>query len=127
VYIGIGSVRLCCRPPSRDISIIFLHRVLYFPSLQKSLNSWNSVKLIRKFALIDDGILEVVRKIDRSVVINTIQFGNHFVLDLVPSESASLVKDTDYDFRDAALGHLFKANLNWKIYERWILDSGLSI
>jgi hypothetical protein len=62
------------------------------------LYSWNSVKSIGKFALIDDGVLSVVRKLDRSVVINTFQSGNDFVLDLVPSESGSLADDTDYDF-----------------------------
>jgi hypothetical protein len=81
------------------------------------LYSWNSVKSIEKFALIDDGVLQVVRKLDRSVVINTFQSGNDFVLDLVPSESASLANDTDYDFWHAALGHPFKANVNRKLYE----------
>jgi hypothetical protein len=94
-----------------------LRRVLFVPSLRKSLYSWNSVKSIGKFALIDDGGLQIIRKIDRSVVINTFQSGNDFVLDLVPSESASLAEDTDYDFWHAALGHPFKANMNRKLYE----------
>jgi hypothetical protein len=81
------------------------------------LYSWNSVKSIGKLALIDDGVLQVVRKLDRSVVINTFQSGNDFVLDPVPSESASLADDTDYDFWHAALGHPFKANVNRKVYE----------
>jgi hypothetical protein len=62
------------------------------------LYSWNSVKSIRKFALINDGVLQVVRKLDTSVVINTLQCSNDFVLDLGPSESASLADDIDYDF-----------------------------
>jgi hypothetical protein len=116
-YTGVGSVRLSCHLPSGDISVVLLRRVLFVPSLRKSLYSWNSVKSIGKFALIDDGVLQVVRKLDRSVVINTFQSGNDFVLDLVPSESASLADDTDYDFWHAALGHPFKANVNRKLYE----------
>jgi hypothetical protein len=85
------------------------------------LYSWNSVKSIGKFALIDDGILQVVRKLDRSVVINTFQSGNDFILDLVQSESASLADDTDYDFSYTALGHLFNANVNRKLYENGYL------
>jgi hypothetical protein len=81
------------------------------------LYSWNSVNSIRKSGLIDDGVLQVVRKLYRSVVINTFQSGNDFALDLVPTESASLADDTDYDVWHAALGHLFKANLNRKLYE----------
>jgi hypothetical protein len=81
------------------------------------LYSWNSVKSIGKFALIDDGVLQVVRKLDRSVVINTFQSGYDFVLDLVRSESGSLADDMDYDFWHAALGHPFKAKLNRKLYE----------
>jgi transposase InsO family protein len=72
---------------------------------------------IGKFALIEDGVLQVVRKLDRSVVINTFQSGNNFVVDLVASKSASLANDTDYDFWQAALGHPFKANVNRKLYE----------
>jgi hypothetical protein len=75
-----------------------LRRVLFVPSLRKSLYSWNSVKSIGKFALIDDGVLQVVRKLDRSVAINAFQSGNDFVLDLEPNESASLADDTDNDF-----------------------------
>jgi hypothetical protein len=109
-YTGVGSVRLSCRLPSGDISVVLLRRVLFVPSLRKSLYSWNSVKSIGKFAVIDDGGLEVVRKLDRCVVINTSQSGNDFVLDLGPSESASFADETVYDFWHAALGHLFKAN-----------------
>jgi hypothetical protein len=79
------------------------------------LYSWNRVKSIGKFALIDDGVLQVVRKLDRSVVINTFQSGNEFVLDHVPSETSSLADDTDYVFWHAALGHPFKANVNRKL------------
>jgi hypothetical protein len=115
-YTGVGSVRLSYHLPSRDISVVLLHHVHFVPSLRKSLYSWNSVKSIGKFALIDDGVLQVVRKLDRSVVINTFQSGNDFVLDLVPSESASLADDPDYDFWHAALGYSFKANVNRKLY-----------
>jgi hypothetical protein len=59
-YTSIGSVRLSCRLPSGAISVDLLHRVLFVPSLRKSLYSWNSVKSIGKLALIDDGILQVV-------------------------------------------------------------------
>jgi hypothetical protein len=81
------------------------------------LYSWKTLKSIEKFGLIDDGVLQVIRKLDRSVVINTFQSGNDFVLDLVTTESASLADDTDYDFWHAALGHPFKANMNLKLYE----------
>jgi hypothetical protein len=67
--------------------------------------------------MIDDGLLQVVRKLDRSVVINTFQSSNKFVLDLVPSESASLANAQDYDFWHAALGHPFKANMDRKLYK----------
>jgi hypothetical protein len=93
-------------------------RPLFFGrSLPRSLYSWNSVKSIGKFTLIDDGVLQVVRKLDRSVVINPFQSGNEYVLDLVPSESASLGDDTDYKFWDTALGNPFKANVIRKLYE----------
>jgi hypothetical protein len=85
-----------------------LHRVLFVASLRKSLYSWNSIKSIGKFALINDGILQVIRKIDRPVVINTFQSGNDFVLDLVPNESASLADEADYDVWHAPLGHPVK-------------------
>jgi hypothetical protein len=70
-----------------------------------------------KFALIEDGILQIDQKLDRSVVLNTFQSTNHFVLDCLPSESGSLGDDMDYDFWYAALGHLFKTNVNQKLYE----------
>jgi hypothetical protein len=67
--------------------------------------------------VIDDGVLQWVRQLDRSVVINTFQSGDDFVLDLELIESGSLTDDTDYDFWHAALDHLFKANVNRKLYE----------
>jgi hypothetical protein len=75
------------------------------------------VKSLGKFALIDHGVLQVGRKLDRSVVINIFQSGDDFVLNLVPSESASLANNTDYDFWHAALGHPFKANVNQNLSE----------
>jgi hypothetical protein len=124
-YTGVGTVRLSCSLPSGDISVVLLCRVVCVPSLLKSLYSWNSVKLKGKFALIDDGILQVIRKLNRSVVINTLQSGNDVVLDLVSSESASLADDTDYEFWHATLGHQFTANMNRKLEEDeyLILDS----
>jgi hypothetical protein len=116
-YTGLGLVFLRCRLPSGDISGVLVRGVLCVPSLWKCLYSWNSVKSIGKFALIDDGVFEGVRKLDRSVVINTFQSGNDFVLDLEPSESASLGDDRDYDFSHAAVSYPFKANVDWKLYE----------
>jgi hypothetical protein len=116
-YTGVGSVRLSCRLPGGETSVVLLRRVLLVPSFRKSLYSWKSVKSIGKFALIDDGVLQVVRKLDRSVVINTFQSGNDFVLDLLPSESASPASEPGYDFWHAALGHPSKGNLNSKLYE----------
>jgi hypothetical protein len=81
------------------------------------LYSWNINKSIWIFALINDGVLQVVCKFDRSVVKNSFQSGNDFVHDLVLSESASLADDTDAECSHAALGHPFKANLNGKLYE----------
>jgi hypothetical protein len=43
----------------------------------------------------DDGILQVDRIFDRCEVIHTFQSGYNFVLDLIPSESASLADDMD--------------------------------
>jgi hypothetical protein len=114
-YTGVGSVRLSCCLPTGVISVVLLHRVLFVSSLRTSLYSWNSVKSVGKFTLIDGGVLQVVRKLDRSVVINTFQSGNNCVLDLVPSKSASLADNTDYDFWHAVLGHPFKANVNRKL------------
>jgi hypothetical protein len=94
-YNGLGSVPLPFRLPRRDISVVLLRRDLFIPSLRKSLYSRNSVKSIGKYSLIDDGALEIVRKLDRSVVIHTFQSGYDFVLDFVLSESASLADDTD--------------------------------
>jgi hypothetical protein len=96
-YTGVGSVCQSCRLPSGDISVVLLHRIVFVLSLRKSLNSWNSVNSIGKFALINEGVLQVVRTLDRSVVINRFQSGNHFVLDLVPRKSASLGDHMDYD------------------------------
>jgi hypothetical protein len=81
------------------------------------LNSWNSVKSIKKLALIDDGDLQVNRKIDRSVVINNFQSSNDFGLGLLLSESSSLTDDTDFEFWHAALGYEFTAQVNQKLYE----------
>jgi hypothetical protein len=61
--------------------------------------------------------LKIVHKIDRLLVINTFQSGKDFVLDLRQSESASLADDTDYNFWHAAMGPIFKANVNRKLYE----------
>jgi hypothetical protein len=116
-YTGIGSVSHPCHLSSGYISVVLLYRVLFVPSLQKSLYSWNSVKWIRKFAAIDDGVFQFVRKLDRCVVIHTFQSGNKFVLDLVLSESASIADDTDCHFWHAVLDHPFKANRNRKLYE----------
>jgi hypothetical protein len=44
--------------------VVLLGRRLFVPSLWKSLYSWNSLKSIGKFALTDDGILQVDRKLD---------------------------------------------------------------
>jgi hypothetical protein len=46
------------------------------------------------------------------VIINTFQSSHYFVLDLVPSESDSLVDDTNEDFWYTALYHPFNANMN---------------
>jgi hypothetical protein len=91
------------------------------------LYSWNSIKSIGKFALIDDGSLQVVHKLDRSVVINTFQSSNNFVLDLVLSESVSLADDMDYDFWHAALGHLVQSKCELETLRRWIPNPGLSV
>jgi hypothetical protein len=114
---GVGLVRLPYCLPSGDISVVLLHRVLIVPSVQTALYSWNSLKSIGKFVLINDGTLQVVHKTDISVVINSCQSSNDFVLDLVPSESASLADDMDYDFYYALLGHPFKANVIRKLYQ----------
>jgi hypothetical protein len=82
-YTGIGSVRLSGHLPSGDISVVLLHRVVFVRSLRKSLYIWNSCKSKGKFTLIDDSILQVVHKLDRSVAINTFQSSNNFVLDLI--------------------------------------------
>jgi hypothetical protein len=81
------------------------------------LYSWNSVKSIRKFALINNSVQQVVQILARSVIINTFQSGKGFVLNLVLSECASLADDTDYDLWHAALGCPIKANVNRKLYE----------
>jgi hypothetical protein len=122
-YTSVSSVSFSCRLPSRDISVVLFHRVLFVPGLRKSLYSWNSVKSIGKFARIDDGVLQVVCKLDRSLEINTHQSGNDFVLDLVLTESASLADDTDFDFRHAVMGSPFKANVNRILYKDGYLIS----
>jgi hypothetical protein len=43
-YTGIGLVRHSYYLPSGAISIVLLSRILFDPSLRKSLYSWNSVK-----------------------------------------------------------------------------------
>jgi hypothetical protein len=109
-----------------------LRGVLFVPNLQKSLYSWNSGKSIGNFALIDEHILQVVRKLDRSVVINTLQSGHDFILDLVPIESASLDDDTDYmlDFEEYFLTLLIIADSHFTfpnffiLYITHDLDSG---
>jgi hypothetical protein len=110
-YPSISSVRLSCCLPSGNISVILLYPGNFSPSPRKSLYSSNSVKSIETFVLIDDHILHLICKMDRPAVINTFQSRNNFVFDLLPSESGSLADDTDYEFWDTTLGHLFKANL----------------
>jgi hypothetical protein len=61
-YTGVGLVCISCDLPSGDISVVLLHRVHFVPSLRKSLYSLYSVPSIGKFALIDDGVLQVVHK-----------------------------------------------------------------
>jgi hypothetical protein len=73
--------------------------------------------LIGKFALVDVGVLQVVCKIDRSVLINTFPSSNDCVFDLIRSESSSVLYDTDFDFWHAAVGHQIKANVNRKLCE----------
>jgi hypothetical protein len=68
-YTGVSSVCLSCCLPRREISVFLLRYVLIVPSLRKSLYSCHSVKLIGTFALIYDGVLQVVCKLDRSIVI----------------------------------------------------------
>jgi hypothetical protein len=116
-YTGVSSVRLSYHLPSGDISVVLLHRVLFVLSLRKSVYSWNHVKLIGKFALINDRVLQVVHKSDRSVGINTFQSGNDVVVDLISSESASRADNTDDEFWHSALRHLFKASSNRDLYE----------
>jgi hypothetical protein len=70
-YTSVGSVHRSCRVPSGDISVPLLCRYVFIPSLRPCLYRWNSVKSIGKFALIDDGVLQAIRKLDKSVVINT--------------------------------------------------------
>jgi hypothetical protein len=85
---------------------------LFVTSLRQSIYSLNSVKLLGKFALIDDSFFQVVHKVDRSVIINIFRTSNDFVLNLVCNESVSLADDTDYHFWHTTLGHLFKVNVN---------------
>jgi hypothetical protein len=70
--------------------------ILFVPSLCKSLYKCTSVTSIKKFPLIDDSLLQVIPKLDRSMVINTFQSGNIFILDHILSKSISLDDDTDY-------------------------------
>jgi hypothetical protein len=74
------------------------HGILCVPSQLTALYSQNSVESIGMFAMTNNGGLEIVGKIDRSVVGDIFPFGNDFVLGLVLIESASLADDTDYDF-----------------------------
>jgi hypothetical protein len=91
------------------------------------LSSWNCIKSIVKFAQMDNGVLQVVLNLDRSVVINAFESWNDIDLDLVPSESPSLVDDMDYDFWHPALVYPFKANMNWKLYkDGYVIPIGLS-
>jgi hypothetical protein len=112
VYTGIRSVPLSCHLLSTYICLVMLHRVLFILCLRKSLYSWNSVKSIEKFPLIIHGGLQVILKLNRSVVINTFQSANDFDLDIVQSEFASFADDTDYEFWYAAFGHIFKIHVH---------------
>jgi hypothetical protein len=124
---SVGSICLSYRLQSGDMSVVLLYHVLVIPSLRKSLYSWTSVKSIGKFAIINHPISQVVPKLDSSAVSNPFQSKNNFVLDLVPSKSASLANDTNYDFWHTFLIHLFNANVNRKTLQRFILNSRLSI
>jgi ubiquitin C-terminal hydrolase len=48
--------------------------------------------------MVDNSILQIVRMVDRSVVINTFQSSNNFILDCIPSEYTSFTNDMDYNF-----------------------------
>jgi hypothetical protein len=56
-----------------------------------------------KFALIDDGGLQVIPKVGRSIEINSFESCNNYVLDLEPKESVSLADDTDYDLQNSTM------------------------
>ena len=70
VYEGYGSVRLSCSVGS-SVFVLLLSRVLYVPTFWKSLFSWWAVKALRKYNLIDDGNLRIVRKCDSVVILQT--------------------------------------------------------
>jgi hypothetical protein len=59
-----------------------LCRIVYIPSLAKSLNIRNSIKSKGKFALMDYRVLQVIPKIYRSVVIYTFQSSSDIFVDL---------------------------------------------
>jgi hypothetical protein len=114
-YTGFCSVHLSCCLTTENISVTLLPPILFVSSLQNLLYSWNTIYSIVKFPMINDGVLQVVHPIDRSVVINPFQLSKDFGIYLVPSESALLADGMDYDFWHMALGHPFKGNMNRKL------------
>jgi hypothetical protein len=88
---------------------------MFIPSLSKSLYSRIHIKLIGNIILINDGVLQIVRKIERFGVKITSQFFNYFILDLVPSDSASPALDVHYKFWHTALCDPFQANMSQKL------------
>jgi hypothetical protein len=116
-YTDVGSVRLLCHLPRGDISLVLICSILFVPNFRKSLYSCITVKSIWKVVLINDGVSQVVHKLDKSVIILTFQSGNEFIHDPVQSESGSLADDTDYECWHTLLGHLFNTNVIQNVYE----------
>jgi hypothetical protein len=110
--------------PTVHISVVFLDFIFFGRRLRKSLNSWNSIKLIGTFALIADSILQDVHKFYSLVVIHPVQSGEYFVLNLITTHAASHLDDPDYYFCHATLVHPFKENVNQELfrYGTLILD-----
>jgi hypothetical protein len=116
-YTGISSLSYSNYLPSGDIAGVWLCRSYLFQVYRSLCTGGNRVKSIEKFTLINDGILQVGSKLDRSIVRIASLSGNDCILDLIPGESASLADDTAYSFLNATLDHPFQTNVIWKLYK----------
>ena len=87
-YTAIGTVHLKCLV-NNNIEELILEDVLLVPGLGKSLFSWRAAKRGGKCILIDENILEIKLKSDKSTILQAYDVDNQFIIKLYQPEYAA--------------------------------------